>query len=94
MLDAEALAGFARAGLVGVEVDHQDHSAADRQALRSLAGDLGLVVTGASDYHGDGKVDHDLGCNLTAPDELERLLAAAADTAAAAHRRVPEVVRR
>lgn len=94
VLDADALAGFARAGLVGVEVDHQDHSAADRQALRALAGDLGLVVTGASDYHGDGKVDHDLGCNLTAPDEFERLLAAAAHTAAAAHRRVPEVVRR
>ena len=28
---------------------------------------LGLVVTGSSDYHGNGKVDHDLGCNTTTP---------------------------
>ena len=94
VLDAEAVAEFSAAGLVGIEVDHEDHTAADRQALRKLADQLDLVVTGASDYHGDGKVDHDLGCNLTAPAELERLLAAAADNAAAARRTVPEVVRR
>jgi predicted metal-dependent phosphoesterase TrpH len=64
-------------GLLGVEVDHQDHSPALRDELRALAGSLGLVVTGSSDYHGDGKVAHDLGCNLTAPDELDRLLDAA-----------------
>ena len=37
------------------------------------ADELGLLVTGASDYHGDGKVDHELGCNVTAPAELGRL---------------------
>jgi hypothetical protein len=31
------------------------------------------VVTGSSDYHGTGKVDHDLGCNTTAPEELARI---------------------
>ena len=36
-------------------------------------GDLDLVVTGSSDYHGTGKVDHDLGCNTTAPEELARI---------------------
>lgn len=94
VLDAEALADLGRVGLVGIEVDHQDHNSADRQALRAIAGDLNLVVTGASDYHGDGKVNHELGCNLTAPAELERLLAAAAHNAAKAGRPVPEVVGR
>lgn len=93
-LDAEALSALTAAGLAGVEVDHQDHGGADRQALRRLAGELGLVVTGASDYHGDGKVNHELGCNLTAPAEFERLLDAAARNAEAAGRPVPEVVRR
>jgi predicted metal-dependent phosphoesterase TrpH len=94
VLGPETLAALRDAGLVGVEVDHQDHTPADRLALRGLAGDLGLVVTGASDYHGDGKVDHELGCNLTSPPELERLLAAAAANAEAAGRPVPEVVGR
>jgi 3',5'-nucleoside bisphosphate phosphatase len=30
-------------------------------------------VTGSSDYHGTGKVDHELGCNTTAPEELARI---------------------
>ena len=64
------------AGLTGVEVDHQDHDDAARASLRAIAADLGLVVTGSSDHHGTGKVDHDLGCNLTAPEEYERLVAA------------------
>lgn len=73
----ERLADLAAAGLVGVEVDHQEHDQATRDALRSLARDLGLVVTGSSDYHGTRKVDHDLGCNTTDPDQLEALLSAA-----------------
>lgn len=94
VLDAEAVAGFAAAGLAGLEVDHQDHSRADRQALKAIASDLDLVVTGASDYHGDGKVNHELGCNLTSPEEFERLLAVADRNGAAADRPVPEVIRR
>ena len=54
-------------------------------------GELGLVATGSSDYHGAGKVDHDLGCNVTAPDELARLLEAAAANAAASGLAVPKV---
>jgi hypothetical protein len=72
------------AGLAGVEVDHQDHDPTTRARLRALASNLGLVVTGSSDYHGTGKVDHELGCNTTAVAEYERLLALAADSAAAA----------
>jgi 3',5'-nucleoside bisphosphate phosphatase len=65
-------------GLDGIEVDHQDHDAETRQLLRTLAANLGLLATGSSDYHGAGKLDHDLGCNTTDPevfDEMQRRLA-------------------
>jgi 3',5'-nucleoside bisphosphate phosphatase len=65
-------------GLDGIEVDHQDHDAETRQRLRTLAANLGLLATGSSDYHGAGKLDHDLGCNTTDPevfDEMQRRLA-------------------
>ncbi|GAA1131502.1 PHP domain-containing protein [Nocardioides aquiterrae] len=73
-------------GLTGVEVDHQDHDAAARDRLRAIARNLDLVATGSSDYHGDGKADHDLGCNTTAPDEYERLTSARATGTAGARR--------
>jgi 3',5'-nucleoside bisphosphate phosphatase len=77
VLDAEALAGLKDLGLAGIEVDHQDHGPADRAALRAIAHDLDLVVTGSSDHHGLGKVDHDLGVNTTDPEQYERLLSLA-----------------
>ena len=64
-------------GLDGIEVDHQDHDSETRQRLRTLADDLGLLATGSSDYHGMGKLDHELGCNTTDPavfKELQRRL--------------------
>lgn len=51
--------------LDGIEVEHQDHDQAARRMLFDLGGRLGLVRTGASDYHGSGKKDHELGCNVT-----------------------------
>jgi hypothetical protein len=69
-----------------VEVDHQDHAPSTRSALRAVAERLGLVVTGSSDYHGDGKLDHELGCNTTAPEEYARLLELADRAAARAGR--------
>ena len=92
VLTAAALADLQQRGLVGIEVDHQDHAPAAREELRRIAGDLGLVATGSSDWHGTGKVDHELGCNTTAPEELERLLDLAARAAAASGRSTPGVV--
>lgn len=92
VLDAAGLAHLQGLGLLGIEVDHQDHPPSVRRELRGIARELGLVVTGSSDYHGLGKVDHDLGCNLTEPAELERLLDAAARAAAASGRTAPGVV--
>jgi predicted metal-dependent phosphoesterase TrpH len=73
-LQAEGLVHLQELGLAGIEVDHQDHDAAQRKALRGIARELGLVVTGSSDFHGAGKVNHELGCNTTDPAELERLV--------------------
>jgi predicted metal-dependent phosphoesterase TrpH len=88
----EQLAELAGLGISGLEVDHQDHAPRTREALRAIARDLDLVVTGSSDYHGTGKTGHALGVNTTDPDQLYRLLARAARAAAAAGRRTPEVV--
>ncbi|MBN0049255.1 PHP domain-containing protein [Streptomyces actuosus] len=49
------IAELAAAGLDGVEVDHMDHDEPARARLRGLAEDLGLLVTGSSDYHGSRK---------------------------------------
>jgi hypothetical protein len=92
VLDRDTVGGLVDRGLVGLEVDHQDHDAATRADLRDLARQLGLVMTGSSDFHGAGKVDHDLGVNTTAAAELDLLLTRAADNAASSGRRVPEVV--
>jgi predicted metal-dependent phosphoesterase TrpH len=91
-LTAEALADLREAGLAGIEVDHQDHAPADREVLRGLAGDLDLLVFGSSDYHGIGKIDHDLGVHQTPPEVFERLVDLAAETGRASGRDVPAVV--
>lgn len=91
-LDEAAFARLAEHGLAGLEVDHRDHTAEQRAELRSIATNLGMVVTGSSDHHGLGKVDHDLGCFTTAPEEYARLLGLAAESAARAGRTTPAVV--
>jgi 3',5'-nucleoside bisphosphate phosphatase len=79
VLPPRVLEGLVRDhGLDGVEVDHQDHDFDSRRRLRTLADSLGLLATGSSDYHGSGKLDHDLGCNTTDPavfNEMQRRLA-------------------
>ncbi|MDR0960933.1 MAG: PHP domain-containing protein [Propionibacteriaceae bacterium] len=62
-------------GLAGVEADHLDHSEAQRAALKELAARLGLLVTGSSDYHGSGKLNHPLGACLTAEPVYREILA-------------------
>ncbi len=63
------------AGLFGLEIDHRDNTEDGKARLRELAARFGLAVTGSSDYHGTGKPNR-LAENTTAPDVLERLLAA------------------
>ncbi|MEV0681044.1 PHP domain-containing protein [Actinosynnema sp. NPDC050436] len=66
------LADLADLGLAGVEVDHPDHDPATRARLRGLAGELGLLTTGSSDYHGTNKTVR-LGAESTSPDVLDAI---------------------
>ncbi|WP_432565690.1 PHP domain-containing protein [Kineococcus sp. SYSU DK003] len=75
-VDIEAMV---EAGLAGLEVDHRDHSDAERSHLRDLARSLDLFVTGSSDYHGTGKRNL-LGENTTDPESLQRIDELAAAT--------------
>ena len=72
----ELIVEMAGKGLFGLEADHEDHSPPERAHVRDLAGQLGLVVTGSSDYHGTNKTVR-LGANLTSEAVLEQILAAA-----------------
>ena len=60
------------AGLNGIEVDHRDHGADERNNLRMIAANLDLVVTGSSDFHGSGKLNL-IGENVTSPEHWEKL---------------------
>jgi len=66
------------AGLVGLEVDHRDHTPAQREHLAALAHRYGLVRTGSSDYHGAGKPNR-LGENTTSVEAWEALVEARGD---------------
>ncbi len=91
-LQAEGLAALRDAGLTGIEVDHQDHTPEQRERLRGLGREVGLVMTGSSDFHGAGKVDHELGCNTTDPEQYAALLERVGVAAEASGRRTPGVV--
>ncbi|MFW7413709.1 PHP domain-containing protein [Demequina sp. SO4-18] len=66
IVTTSVIESMARAGLVGLEIDHRDHDERQRDRLARIAARLGLVRTGASDYHGTGK-RNELGENLTDP---------------------------
>jgi 3',5'-nucleoside bisphosphate phosphatase len=63
---------MARAGMAGLEVDHPDHDEAERAHGLRLADELGLLVTGSSDYHGTGKPNR-LGDHTTSPEVLREI---------------------
>jgi predicted metal-dependent phosphoesterase TrpH len=63
------------AGLLGVEVDHPDHTGPARADLRRIAARHGLIVTGSSDYHGANKTVR-LGQETTDPAALAAIIAA------------------
>lgn len=65
-------------GLGGIEAHHPLHSLELRAHLEHLAGSIGLVATGGSDYHGTGKRDYRIGVGrgdlrvpASAVDEIE-----------------------
>lgn len=60
--------------LDGIEVEHQDHDEDTRELLFEMGARLGLIRTGSSDYHGTGKVNHELGCNMTRVQAFNELI--------------------
>jgi predicted metal-dependent phosphoesterase TrpH len=75
-ISLETFGSLIKAGLDGIEVDHRDHSPEEKNQLIRLATENNLVVTGASDYHGNGKLNL-LGEYTTLPEQWERLEARA-----------------
>lgn len=67
-------------GLIGIEAMYSTHTEQQQEEVEHLARDLGLCVSGGSDFHGANKPDIDLGSgrgNLKIPYELlERMRAA------------------
>ena len=71
-ISLETFGSLIDSGLDGIEVDHRDHSPDEKKQLIALASGSNLVMTGASDYHGNGKLNS-LGEYTTNPDEWDRL---------------------
>lgn len=61
------------AGLDGLEINHRSVPDFAKSWLSDLALKHNLIVTGSSDYHGDGAKENLLGENTTAPDQLARI---------------------
>lgn len=64
---------LADAGLGGLEVWHRGNGSDERRRLLKLADELGLLVTGGSDWHGAGK-PNELGENLTGDDVVAQIV--------------------
>jgi len=74
---ADALVpALADAGLLGIEAYHADHTAEQRIAYARLASELGLLVTGGTDYHGAAAPNPQLGA-VDVPEAAVRALLAA-----------------
>src|SRR5690554_6623078 len=68
------LATLVDAGLFGLEIEHRENTEDGKVRLRELAKQYGLVATGSSDYHGDGKPNL-LGENTTTAEVLRQIVA-------------------
>ena len=71
-ISLDTFGSIIQAGLDGIEVDHRDHSPEEKSQLIKLANESNLVMTGASDYHGNGKLNT-LGEYTTKPEQWEKL---------------------
>lgn len=71
----ESIPELVDAGLLGIEAEHRDQDPDEQALAHRLADEYGLVATGSSDFHGDGKVNR-LAENTTSPEVLARIEAA------------------
>jgi 3',5'-nucleoside bisphosphate phosphatase len=73
----ELIEAMAEGGMAGLEADHPDHTPERREHYRALAGRLGVVATGASDFHARPGEPLTLGTETTGPEAFDRLKSAA-----------------
>lgn len=69
----EQIPELAAAGLDALEVYHSDHDERTTRRYRTLAGGLGLLMTGGSDFHGDPSRDLEPGGAVLPREAWERL---------------------
>ena len=74
VVEDKDIAAFAEAGMTGIEMNHPDHGPKERDRIRGLANELGLLTTGSSDWHGSRKLTG-LGAETTDPEVYEELVA-------------------
>jgi predicted metal-dependent phosphoesterase TrpH len=63
-------------GLAGLEVHHEENTPFGRERLTAIAAKYDLIITGSSDYHGEGMKPVLPGIHTTAPAMFERIAAA------------------
>ncbi|WJM14397.1 PHP domain-containing protein [Microbacterium arborescens] len=80
MMPAGVLRELVAHGLAGFEIEHRENTVDGKRALRAIAADLDLIVTGSSDYHGLGKPNQP-GENTTDDEMVERIIARGSGTA-------------
>ncbi len=80
---------WAEAGLDGLEVHHSDHDQVAVARYRAMASDLGLAITGGSDYHGDERAERARLGRISLPPEHFAALEQRAARAVRAHAEAP-----
>jgi len=75
-ISIDSFASMVDAGLDGIEISHRDQTEEQRELLREVVAQYGIIATGSSDYHGKGKLN-ELAEFTTNPDDFEALEARA-----------------
>jgi predicted metal-dependent phosphoesterase TrpH len=73
----ELIEQMAEGGMTGLEADHPDHTPEMREHYRAMADRLGVLATGASDFHGRTGEPLTLGTVTTGAETFARLKSAA-----------------
>ena len=68
----DSFKSMVEAGLDGIEISHRDQSEDERELLRKVVAQYGIIATGSSDYHGNGKLN-ELAEFTTSPEDFEAL---------------------
>ena len=75
-ISIDSFASMVDAGLDGIEISHRDQSEEQRELLREVVAQYGIIATGSSDYHGNGKLN-ELAEFTTKPEDFAALEARA-----------------